>query len=319
MTFRAGQLVAIDTAGGAGGGAGRFRSELDAYLARTRRVGVSSIGAGRHVTLKWLVERERLSWGYARTVAANNICYAVAGLERWVLARNANHFLTDNEWATVAHLHPAGFTRQIQVVRAMIRRADRIVVPTSEMGARVATVLPKLADRIIVRFHPFSPPRILRVPEPMILCPLVYSPYKGLAAAMDELAQAIAPLPAVRVVWTSAREDAPVSIRTSDRFKLIGVVDRKVLTDLYSRAAAIYYPTAIESFGYPLAEARALGIPIMARDTPRTREVAGGALVPFVPGHVSSLNAAVIRALTMQPSPEPEPFDPDSYFNWMFG
>lgn len=319
MKSHAGQLVAIDTAGGAGGGAGRFRSELVAYLARTGRVGVASIGAGKHITPKWLFERERLSWGYARTVAANNICYAVAGRERWVLTRNANHFLTANEWAAVAHLHPAGFDLQVQVVRTMVRRADRIVVPTSEMGARVATIMPRLADRIVVRFHPFSPPKISRVPEPVILCPIVDSPYKRLATAMEELAQAIAPLPGVTVVWTSTRADAPISIQTSDRFELIGIVDREVLSDLYSRAAAIYYPTAIESFGYPLAEARALGIPIIARDTSRTREIAGGALVPFAPGHVPSLNVAVDRALIARPTPEPGPFDPDSYFDWMFG
>ncbi len=313
------QRVAIDTAGGAGGGAGRFRAELDAYLARTGQVGVKSIGAGKQVTPKWLLERERLSWGYARTVAANNICYAVAGRERWVLTRNANHFLTDNEWATVAHLHPAGFGRQIQIVRAMARRADRIVVPTSEMGERVAAIVPKLADRIVVRLHPFSPPEISRAPEPIILCPIVDSPYKRLATAMEELAQAIAPLPGVTVVWTCAPENAPLSIRTSDQFDFVGILDRDVLTGLYSRVAAIFYPTEIESFGYPLAEARALGIPIIARDTSRTREIAGNALVPFVPGSVPTLSAAVDRALNERLTPEPGPFDPDNYFDWMFG
>ena len=310
--------VAIDTAGGAGGGAGRFRSELEGYLARADRRDVQSLGAGESVRPAWLLKREILSRGCRRSVAANNVCYATAGDERWVLTRNANHFLTPNEWNSVKSLHPAGFERQVKIVRSMLRRADRIVAPTSEMADRVATIAPRLVDRIVVRFHPFTSPVTMREPERMIVCPIVDSPYKRLNVVMQDLAEAVAAFPEVTVVWTTPAGAAPAALRACSQLKMVGVLDRGALSELYQRASAIYYPTEIESFGYPLAEGRALGVPVIALDTSRTREVAAGALVPFKIGDTRSLKAAVSNALDADLAPEPGPFDPDAYFDWMF-
>ena len=44
--------------------------------------------------------------------------------------------------------------------------------------------------------------------------------------------------------------------------------------DLWSRCRAVYFPTGLESFGCPLAEARVNGVPVIARDTPQNREIA---------------------------------------------
>ena len=81
----------------------------------------------------------------------------------------------------------------------------------------------------------------------------------------------------------------------------------------------IYYPTSLESFGYPLAEARASGRPVIAYDTEQNREIAGPALCGFTPGDQDSLRRATMLALTTEVASDPAPFDPDAYFSWLLG
>ena len=82
---------------------------------------------------------------------------------------------------------------------------------------------------------------------------------------------------------------------------------------------AIYFPPEIESFGYPLAEARVSGQPVIARDNEQNREIAGSALCGFTVGNAESLRAATATALAKELQPDPAPFDPDAYFDWLLG
>jgi glycosyltransferase involved in cell wall biosynthesis len=90
-------------------------------------------------------------------------------------------------------------------------------------------------------------------------------------------------------------------------------------SDLWRRCRAIYFPTGLESFGCPLAEARVSGVPVIARDTPQNREIAGPALCGYAMGDRDSLRQATETALTARVAPDSEPFDPDAYFDWMLG
>ena len=89
--------------------------------------------------------------------------------------------------------------------------------------------------------------------------------------------------------------------------------------DLWARCRAVYFPTVLESFGCPLAEARISGRPVIAADTAQNREIAGPALCGYAPGDRDSLRSATERALTAEIAPDPGPFDPDAYFDWMLG
>ena len=88
---------------------------------------------------------------------------------------------------------------------------------------------------------------------------------------------------------------------------------------MWARSRAIYFPTGLESFGYPLAEARVSGQPVIARDTAQNREIAGPALCGYTLGDPDSLRRAVEVALTADVAPDPGPFDPDQYFGWLLG
>jgi glycosyltransferase involved in cell wall biosynthesis len=66
--------------------------------------------------------------------------------------------------------------------------------------------------------------------------------------------------------------------------------------DLYQKADIFVYPSVVESFGHPLIEAMAQGLPIVAADVPINREICRDAALffdPFNPGAC----AATIEAL----------------------
>jgi glycosyltransferase involved in cell wall biosynthesis len=315
--------VIVDIAGAQMGGAARYAAELRSYLARTGRKDVQLIGAGRSVDPAWLIRREIARPGAGRRIALNNVSFVAPGCERWTLLRNALHFLTDSEASS--HLGPslrASVRREAAVVRLSARRADAIVVPSTAMAERVTRVLPGVMRRVTVRPHPVSPDFVPRRPrDPAILCPVLFASYKRMDERLAELLTAVHENgdTSVRVRVTADPADLPPPVAVDPRIEFVGRPSPHDLRELWARSRAIYFPPGIESFGYPLAEARASGQPVIARDTAQNREIAGPALCGFTVGNPDSLLHATKRALTTELAPDPEPFDPDSYFSWLLG
>lgn len=86
------------------------------------------------------------------------------------------------------------------------------------------------------------------------------------------------------------------------RVKFAGELPRTALPDVYASSDVFLFPSTTETQGLVLAEAMASGCPVVAVDTPQTREVVrdGGELVA---GTAQDLSAAVHRATT-QPNGE---------------
>ena len=313
--------VTVDVAGAQMGGAARFAEELRGYLARTGRSDVRVIGNARRVDPRWLLEREMRRPGMRR-VAVNNVSFVAPGAERWTLLRNALHFLTAAEAARLDPELRASVQRQAAVVRFCARRADVIVVPCTTMGERVARAIPAVRSRMVVRPHPVSAdPTPPRHRDPAILCPVLFAPYKQMSERLAELMVALGQHgdPAVQVRVTAAPADVPPRLASDPRMEFLGRIDQRQLAGVRARSTAIYFPTGLESFGYPLAEARASGQAVIARETSQNREIGGAALCGFSPGDPESLRSAVALALTSTVTPDPVPFDPDAYFSWMLG
>ncbi len=314
--------VTVDIAGARMGGAARYAAELHRYLARTGRTDVRVIGMARHVDPAWLLRREMSAPNAARRVAANNVSFVAPGGERWTLLRNALHFLTGSE---ASHLDPAlraSVSREAAVVRLCARRADVLVVPSTAMAERVTRILPGVRNRVVVRPHPVSADSVPRLPrDPAILCPVLFAPYKRMDERLAELLAAVRCCgdPSVRVRVTAGPADLPASLASDPRIDLVGHADQQDLREVWARSRAIYFPTGLESFGYPLAEARVSGQPVIARDTAQNREIAGLALCGYSPGDPESLARAVTLALTTDVPSDPAAFDPDAYFDWMLG
>lgn len=300
------------------GGASRLLAELQRYVDQTGRRGVFLIGDGRPLTPRWLMARERAASGATRRVALNNVSFQ-SGLSRTVLLRNALHFPLPGERVDVGSRRR--FALESAVVRVGARRADRVVVPSSSMAERVARWLPRISGRMVVWPHPVTPVELLPREPGLIVCPVLFAPYKGMGVWLRALAHSAGVLResgthvTVQVTATAAElsaEDVPMDdVTPVGRLTVQGVQDR------VARATAVFYPTTLESFGYPLAEARANGQPVLAVDCAHNREVAGPALVPFA-ADGTDLTEALRTALDRVV--EPDVVEPASkYFDRLLG
>jgi glycosyltransferase involved in cell wall biosynthesis len=190
------------------------------------------------------------------------------------------------------------------------------------MAERVARVMPGLRSRVVVRAHPVSAGPVPRLPrERVIMCPVLFAPYKQMTERLTELLAAVGDLagPPVTVRVTASPAEVPAAVACHPLIELVGRLPFSELRETQARSHAIYFPTGLESFGYPLAEARVGGQPVIARDTTQNREVAGPALCGYTPGDPDSLRHAIGLALAADVAPDPAPFDPDRYFGWLLG
>ena len=100
---------------------------------------------------------------------------------------------------------------------------------------------------------------------------------------LTELLTAVGDLqdPSVRVRVTAHAAEVPAAVACHPQVELVGRLPHSELREMQARSRAIYFPTDLESFGYPLAEARVSGQPVIARDTAQNREIAGPALCGY--------------------------------------
>lgn len=315
-----GLSLCVDVSGGASGGAARFRSELLHYLDQNSSARPKLVGLGRSLTPTWLIKREILAGSSAR-LAVNNVSFVGPG-RKTVLLRNALHFLRPEERARVGTL-AAEMSWQTRVVHLACRRADLLVVPTDEMARRVESLLPSVARRIEVRAHPLTyQPQYHRLEglpsSPFILFPSLPASHKNSPANLRRLTKALASMQRLEVVVVTAdRSDLPSDIQEDPRVWPVGPQPPDTMPDWYEKCQAVYFPTTIESFGYPLAEARAAGRPVLAVASQQNEQVAGAALCGFDPESRSSLEDAIAVAMTQKLCPDPSPFDATVYFDWL--
>jgi glycosyltransferase involved in cell wall biosynthesis len=314
--------VFVDAAGGTIGGGARFRVELYQYLKRTGRKDISLIGMNRQIDPAWLLRREVSRPTRGRIVALNNVSFITPGGERWTRLGNPLDFLTDEEWSNLDPSLRAGTRLRAPIVRLAARRSHVLVTPSAAMAERVSRILPSLRSRIIPRLNPVSAdsiPRMLR--EPIILCPVLFAPYKHMIERLTELLAAIDDYgdPTVRLLVTADCTEVRDDLARHPRLELVGRIPHSELRQLWARSRAIFFPSGIESFGFPLAEARVNGQPVIARDTVQNQEIAGPALCGYTVGDADSLRTATELALTTEVKPDPAPFDPDAYFTWLLG
>jgi glycosyltransferase involved in cell wall biosynthesis len=314
--------VFIDAAGGTVGGGARFRVELYQYLKRSGRKDIRLIGMNRQINPAWLFRREMSRPARGRIVALNNVSFVTPGGERWTRLGNPLDFLTDEEWSTLDPSLKAGTRVRAPIVRLAARRSHVLVTPSAAMAERVSRVLPSLRSRIKPRLNPVSADSIPRMPrEPIILCPVLFAPYKHMIARLTELLAAIDNYGdrSVRLLVTADQAEVPAALVRHPRIELVGRIPHSKLRGLWARSRAIFFPSGIESFGFPLAEARVNGQPVIARDTTQNREIAGPALCGYTVGDADSLSSATELALTTEIEPDPAPFEPDAYFSWLLG
>jgi glycosyltransferase involved in cell wall biosynthesis len=124
----------------------------------------------------------------------------------------------------------------------------------------------------------------------------LYSEHKNLGTLFRALLELEASGQKCRLITTADPDWEKIDnpIRESDRkladelkrralLELTGMLTGSALDQLYARADIFVYPSVVESFGHPLLEAMAAGLPIVAADVPVNRELCGDAAVYFSP------------------------------------
>jgi len=188
--------------------------------------------------------------------------------------------------------------------RRLARRADAIVVDTETARADVADGLDVDPNKIHVvgvgvddAF--FQIDRRVEDP-PFVLCVGTVERRKDLVTAVE----AVARVPGVRLVSVGPLTPYADEVRAtaarlgvSDRVTMRGYVDDATLRDLYSRAAALVFPSRYEGFGLPPLQALACGLPVIAARIPVTTEVLGDCAVYVEPGDMGGFAIAITSAL----------------------
>jgi glycosyltransferase involved in cell wall biosynthesis len=255
-------------------------------------------------------------------VALNNVGFLTPGGERWTLLRNPLHFLNRVERNVLDPELRSLANRQTMIVHRAAKRSDVLVAPCTAMANRVKAVLPEVADRVVVRMHPVSANPVPRRPGgSLILCPVLFSPHKHMTDRIAEWVRAVDSVfdESVRLIVTASPAEVPTWLAASPRLHFVGRISHQELCRLWAHSQAVYFPSGLEAFGWPLAEARVNGQPVIARDTRQNREIAGPALCGYTVGDPDSLIRAIKTALEGGIVPDPGPFDPDSYFEWLLG
>ncbi len=83
----------------------------------------------------------------------------------------------------------------------------------------------------------------------------------------------------------------------SRHLEFTGVLDGEAMARLYTRADVFVYPSIIESFGHPLLEAMAAGLPVIAADAPINRELCADSAIYFSPHDAADCARQIRRVI----------------------
>jgi glycosyltransferase involved in cell wall biosynthesis len=216
----------------------------------------------------------------------------------------------------------AGDLVSICAKHACIEAAAQIVVPSHATFDRLSHHYPEAAARTRVIWHGVDDTlrqapdeltmtqvdRLLGeagVRHPFILHVGGRTGYKNIATLMEAVDYLQPHWPNLKLV--SVGDQVPVvdndGMNRGDHGVSLGFVPRPILSGLYRRAAATASASLVEGFGLPIAEAQALGCPIVCSHIPAYREIAGND-AHFFPPHDARLAAdAITHALRSPRSP----------------
>lgn len=142
------------------------------------------------------------------------------------------------------------------------------------------------------------------LPERFVLYPAQTWPHKNHLALIEAIGRLREEGRPIALVCTGRTTDHHAAIRRrvealhlGDLVTFLGYVDQAELAWLYSRAAAMVFPSRFEGWGIPVVEAFAWDLPVACSSLPVLDEVAGDAAVRFDTSSVEAI-ASAIRIVT---------------------
>lgn len=207
------------------------------------------------------------------------------------------------------------------LAHAVMRNAHRVVTPSAAMRDMIRVRYPDLPpEKFRVIPHGFADAAFrgeASLPDAAAArmagsqgARLLYvshaASYKGIEIVLEAARVLRDELGFPATTWlTIAREDWPegypqyVGFMAQHRLEaqvcLLGRIPHAAVHRIYEAAEIFVYPSLCESFGFPLVEAMASGLPVIAADLPINREMCGDAAVYYPPRDPAALAREVVR------------------------
>jgi glycosyltransferase involved in cell wall biosynthesis len=192
------------------------------------------------------------------------------------------------------------------VLADQLRRATRIIAPSTFSARRIAALAPAATDRTTVVMHGagLDPAQPQVQPEQVgnerfILYVGAVQRHKG----VPHLVRAFRALGATDVGLVLAgavhNDEAAVEAAIGGDSRIVRLRNPRdaVLAWLYRHAVALAVPSRYEGFCFPLVEAMQLGCPVLAADAGAMPEICGDAALLFAPTDETALTAQLARVL----------------------
>ncbi len=190
-----------------------------------------------------------------------------------------------------------GTPLRLVVLRALCvltaRRCDRVLFVSHDSAAWMGERAGIPVERRAVIHHGVDPARFRAGagrphPRPYVLALSNLYSYKNflcLIEAWKRLAGRRDGVPDLVIVGEQLEPETARRLRRARdecgalaaRVHLVGSVPYQQVADWYRHAAVFVFPSLLETFGHPLLEAMCAGAPVVASDTPVSREIAGDA------------------------------------------
>jgi glycosyltransferase involved in cell wall biosynthesis len=286
----------------------RFRPAHPELVARSR-IAVAPIDGGSRV---------------ARVVAESTWLARVASKARFHLVHHLNNVAP---WrsnrpsvVTIHDLRPLALPETLgrahgaylrARLRPSVRQASVVTTPSAFVRETVIELLGAEPDRVKVVSAPLfvthaAPRSSTGAPAggAHFLYPAITAPHKNHRMLLEAFAKVVAVRDDAALVLTGAAGPAEGEVaRAIEELGLtnfvrrLGRVSAEELDVLFRHAVALVYPSTYEGFGLPLAEAMAMGCPVIASDRTALPEVIGGAGILLDADDVDGWADAMLRLL----------------------
>jgi glycosyltransferase involved in cell wall biosynthesis len=226
-----------------------------------------------------------------------------------LLVQHAGHFSKEFNDLNRQHLRRpdrfAAWVMKTRWVERSVRTAKEVTVQTATLADAIAIRTGRPRERIHAIPHGpgclVTPTQVARSRQKGCPVRIGYITKFGVQKNFDVLFDAVARLMrdgrSVRLVLTLAA-NLPENARVIQRAEAAGIgqvlenvgeVDPGRISTLYDSLDLFAFPSLLESFGFPLVEGMAKGLPIVAADTASNREIAAEAALFFPPTNAEAL------------------------------
>lgn len=254
------------------------------------------------VTLRRMLRREKIDVLYSTA----NLGMLGCPSRQVLLVRNMLYFSPAYEQLLVSAGLKARFENTLRrwLVCRSVKSADTVLTPSRAMLDALLDRCPASGSKTVVNPYGVRPARARRATNTpfhergsavTLLYTSLYAEHKNLGTLLRALQELIKSGVEYRLM-TPADPDWQGPGRTatwqrdsqmarnpelSRHLEFTGVLNGEAIARLYALADVFVYPSIIESFGHPLLEAMAAGLPVVAADAPVNRELCADSAIYF--------------------------------------